>query len=211
MKKKLSLFVFVFTLIYFTQVNVFAYGVKGIPLINFISYSYHSTLNSFQRAAINSARTTWNDAAGNITISVNSTDTTGTVVVGDTNNTVAVLDYSSLGYSITSNACTPLVLNSNGKIINFDVLFNSLKSWTSDSTTGLDFQGIATHELGHTLGLNEVYGLGYYNSTSTVPTMYAYSSCIIGGPSGIDQAVSYYFRTLTQDDISGKSYIASQI
>lgn len=116
-----------------------------------------------------------------------------------------------MGYPKTGNGATPIVTNS-GKLKNFDVFFNSVKTWTVSGTTGLDIQGIATHELGHVLGLGDMYSVtGYYSSTSNVPSMYAYSSVYIGGLYGTMTDVSYYFRTLTQDDINGKSYIASQI
>lgn len=57
-------------------------------------------------------------------------------------------------------------------IAEFDILFNTNYTWGNaelDSSL-MDFQNIATHELGHTLGLDDIYT----NSCNTV-TMYGYS------------------------------------
>ena len=43
-----------------------------------------------------------------------------------------------------------------GRIVEADVLFNSAQPWTvaeGGSTTGFDLQAVATHEIGHVLGL----------------------------------------------------------
>ena len=48
----------------------------------------------------------------------------------------------------------------NGTITHFDMCFNTLYTWCNGATSGeYDIQGIATHELGHVLGLGHVtYG-----------------------------------------------------
>jgi len=57
-------------------------------------------------------------------------------------------------------------------ITEFDILFNTNYTWGDAAANSLlmDFQNIATHELGHTLGLDDIYT----DSCSAV-TMYGYS------------------------------------
>lgn len=58
------------------------------------------------------------------------------------------------------------------EIIEFDVLFNTDYAWGNvdvDGTSVMDLQNIATHEIGHGLGLADLY------NTCTEETMYGYS------------------------------------
>lgn len=75
------------------------------------------------------------------------------------------------------------------RIVEFDMLFNTYFVWgdaTQDASV-MDLQNIATHELGHSVGLSDVYS----SSCSSV-TMYGYST------EGETQK-----RTLEQPDITG--------
>ncbi|MEM4598957.1 MAG: matrixin family metalloprotease [Candidatus Diapherotrites archaeon] len=61
----------------------------------------------------------------------------------------------------------------NRQITEFDILFDTDFNWgdaTADKTK-MDLQNIATHEIGHGLGLKDLY-----NSTCTEETMYGYST-----------------------------------
>jgi Matrixin/IPT/TIG domain len=83
-------------------------------------------------------------------------------------------------------AITPLTFYTNGQIIDADVLFNG-KSFlfTTEGTPGrFDVQDVATHELGHLLGLD--------HSGSAGATMYPY----------VDATVILH-RSLSLDDIHG--------
>ena len=68
-----------------------------------------------------------------------------------------------------------------------DIIFNIYYQWTTTGETGkFDIQGTVTHEVGHLLGLDDLYSL-----TDSSSTMYGYTS---------DGRES---RTLDQDDIDG--------
>jgi hypothetical protein len=60
------------------------------------------------------------------------------------------------------------------QIVDYDTLFNTYYSWadctTTDCTSKMDLQNIATHETGHGLGLGDVY-----QSACSAVTMYGYS------------------------------------
>ena len=75
------------------------------------------------------------------------------------------------------------------RIVEFDIRFNTDFIWgdAENNSSLMDLQNIATHELGHALGLSDVYS----NSCSYV-TMYGYS-----GEGDIEK------RTLAQPDITG--------
>jgi len=75
------------------------------------------------------------------------------------------------------------------QIVEFDVMFDTDFKW-GDATSNqavMDLQNIATHELGHAVGLSDLY-----SPTCTAVTMYGYSN------NGETQK-----RTLEQPDITG--------
>ncbi len=47
-------------------------------------------------------------------------------------------------------------------IIESDISFNSNYKWSTSGTDGYDFQSVALHELGHTIGLGDLYGRAAY-------------------------------------------------
>ncbi|MDP3026667.1 MAG: matrixin family metalloprotease [Nanoarchaeota archaeon] len=58
------------------------------------------------------------------------------------------------------------------KIVEFDMLFNTRFTWGVDgSSDKMDLQNIATHELGHSVGLADIY-----TSACSAVTMYGYSN-----------------------------------
>ncbi|MCK5560034.1 MAG: matrixin family metalloprotease [Thermoplasmata archaeon] len=74
-------------------------------------------------------------------------------------------------------------------LVEFDIQFNGYYLWGDNPshTNGMDLQGIAAHELGHAVGLGDVY-----SDTCIDVTMYGYAS---------DNG--YNKRTLEQQDING--------
>ncbi len=142
---------------------------------------------SFVTTTVSSSAETWDSATSrelfNDAFDVNYAALYG---VQDYQNAIAFGDYANDNViAVTSVWYIP-----RGKrIVEFDMLFNTRFSW-GDATiepTAMDLQNIATHELGHSVGLADLY-----NSTCSAVTMFGYSS--YGETSK---------RTLEQPDITG--------
>ncbi|MDO8509139.1 MAG: hypothetical protein Q7S27_05650 [Nanoarchaeota archaeon] len=86
-------------------------------------------------------------------------------------------------------AVTSLWVSNTGAIVEADVLFNTLYTWgdASIDPSLMDLDNIGTHELGHTVGMGDVY-----NSACLSVTMFGYS-----GTGDIEK------RTLESADITG--------
>ncbi|MFH1822882.1 MAG: matrixin family metalloprotease, partial [Patescibacteria group bacterium] len=89
----------------------------------------------------------------------------------DNKNTLSFGNYSDSNVI----AVTSLWYNRRTKqIIEYDILFNNYYQWgdATDPKTPdvMDLRNIATHELGHAIGLNDIY-----STTCTEVTMYGYS------------------------------------
>lgn len=63
--------------------------------------------------------------------------------------------------------------NKGKQIVEFDMLFNDYFQWgdANYNPSVMDLQNIATHELGHGVGMNDIY-----STTCSVVTMYGYSN-----------------------------------
>jgi len=152
-------------------------GVKWttLPVEYFIDPSNSEGLTSdFVCSAFKSAATTWDNATSKTLFNNSLTGcrftSTSTYGVRDDKNTIVFGSYSdprviavtSIWYSQTT-----------GLIYEFDMLYNSAFAWgnAASSTALMDLQNIATHELGHAIGLDDMY-----NSACDQVTMYGYSS-----------------------------------
>jgi hypothetical protein len=79
-----------------------------------------------------------------------------------------------------------------GKLVDSDIKFNTNYTWGTDGTSGkFDVQNIATHELGHSLSLADLYA-----GSDSDKTMYGYAAM------GETKK-----RDLDQDDINGIAYL----
>lgn len=81
---------------------------------------------------------------------------------------------------------------SSGQLFDSDIRFNSALPWSTDgSPSSFDVQNVATHELGHSLSLADLY-----LSSDSEKTMYGYTAK--------DETKK---RSLDQDDINGIAYL----
>ena len=128
---------------------------------------YLNTANqgSGKTTAVQSAMAAWTNVSGaNYALSYAGTTTAGFSTDG--RNTL--LWANGNGCTGSCLALTALVLASGQVITETDVTFNNAVTWTTNGNN-YDTQSVATHELGHTLGIHHT------NLTSTPrPTMYAY-------------------------------------
>lgn len=166
------------------------FGAKwpALPVAYVINPSNQQNLpDAFVTSAISAAAETWDASTSaelmNNTYLINSSvqygirNSQNAIVFGDypSSNVIAV---TSIWYSKKTK-----------QIYEFDIKFNTMYSW-GDATANasvMDLQNIATHELGHGVGLDDIY----LSSCSAV-TMYGYSDY------GETQE-----RTLEQPDING--------
>ncbi len=143
--------------------------------------------SQFVTSAISAAAETW-DAATSQELFNNKyyIDTTLHYGVQDFNNVIDFGDYPNSGViAITSVWYT----RKSKQIVEFDMRFNTRFNWgnAASNPSLMDLQNIATHELGHSFGLDDIY-----NSGCSAVTMYGYSN--YGETSK---------RTLEQPDITG--------
>jgi len=161
---------------------------KSFPVSYVINPSNPDGLSEeFVTTAISTSAETWDAATAkelfNDAYSVNYEVNYGSQ---DFVNAIAFGDYPNDGVI----AVTTIWYIPRGKqIVEFDVLFNTRFDWgdaTADSTV-MDLQNIATHEIGHGAGLNDIY-----QTACSEVTMYGYSAY------GETKK-----RTLEQPDITG--------
>jgi hypothetical protein len=117
-------------------------------------------------AALQNAMASWNAVSpASYTLSYDGTGS-GSFATDGTNT---VLWASGNGCTGSCLAITALVLAAGQVITETDVSFNNAVTWNTDGSD-YDTQAIATHELGHTLGVHHTE----INKPRNRPTMYAY-------------------------------------
>ena len=141
----------------------------------------------FIKSAVFNSAETWDAATSKELMNDTYTiDYTATYGVQDYENAITFGNYPTAGVI----AVTTVWYNPATKaIVEFDVMFDTDWTWgdaTLDSTK-MDLQNIATHELGHGVGLADVY-----DSVCSLVTMYGYSD--------YGEIIK---RTLEQPDITG--------
>ena len=127
---------------------------------------YHNTAGqgSGKASALQAAMASWT----NVTSANHVLTYAGTTTAGWSTDGRNTLLWST-GNGCTGNclALTALVLQSGQVIVETDVTFNASWTWNTNGSD-IDVQAVATHELGHTLGIHHT------ELTSTPrPTMYA--------------------------------------
>jgi len=142
---------------------------------------------NFITSAISVSAETWDNAISKELFNDSyKIDTAVQYGVQDYKNAIDFGDYSQSGVIAVTSVWYTRV---GKKIVEFDIRFDTDFAWgnaTIDSSV-MDLQNIATHELGHAVGLSDIYSTG----CSSV-TMYGYS--------GYEETQK---RTLEQPDITG--------
>jgi len=101
-------------------------------------------------------------------VTINSSSTDGL-------NTVAFAPLSNAGaIAVTYIWGNFSGLTSRRQLVEWDQIYSDSYAWSKDATGNsdkMDFENIATHELGHSMGMNDLY-----NSKCDLETMYGYAS-----------------------------------
>jgi len=159
---------------------------KTLPVNYIINPGNPQNLSpTFVTSAISTAAETWDAATGSeLFNNAYSVDYNIKYGIQDYKNAIQFGDYSD-GNAI---AVTSVWFNRKG-IVEFDILFNTKYTWGNATVNpiAMDLQNIATHELGHGIGLNDIY-----TASCSAVTMYGYSSY-----------GDIAKRTLEQPDITG--------
>lgn len=124
----------------------------------------------FVTTAISNAIETWDVATLRDLSNPYTIDYSATWGVNDGKNSIVFGRYISPGVIAVTGTWTN---DATGEIVDSDILFNLNFKW-GDATIKpqvMDLQNIATHELGHTIGLDDIY-----SSSCSDVTMYGYSS-----------------------------------
>lgn len=160
---------------------------KTFPVSYVINPSNSGLSEEFATSTISTSAETWDAATStellNDAYTVNYTAQYG---IQNFENAIAFGDYPNDGViAVTSVWYTPV----GRRIVEFDMLFNTRFTWGDAAVNPavMDLQNIAVHELGHGVGLADIY-----SSTCTEVTMYGYST---------EGETSK--RTLEQPDITG--------
>ena len=167
--------------------STFATWNSNIPVTYTINPTNPQKLSStFIKSAISTAAGTWDTATGKSLFNPYKTDSAAKFGKRDGKNAIVFGKY----YYPLAIAVTGIWFDSiTGQIYETDMLFNTNFRW-GDATKDprkMDLQNIATHELGHVVGLDDIY-----DSSCASVTMYGYS--------GYGDVAK---RTLESPDITG--------
>ncbi len=153
---------------------------------------YVNTTNgpSDSLTAMRAALQTWTDVTTS-SFTFNYGGTTSSTAYG-VNNGINIMDFGFINTTGTVGLNTTWYYLDTGQLVDTDIRFNTHYSWVTDgSIRGYDVQNVATHELGHSLNLADLY-----SGADTEKTMYGYTTY-----GDIKR------RTLDQDDIDGITYL----
>ena len=114
------------------------------------------------QSAISGASNTWDDASNQNLFADSSLVTLNPTVATERNNKINTISWRPFGSKCIGYARTYYKMDNVGgyhSAIDSDLVFNMDYSWRTDgSWDGVDVQTAALHEMGHTLGLGDIYG-----------------------------------------------------
>ncbi len=121
-------------------------------------------------AAIQAAMQTWTDVSTSLFNFIYEGTTSSTAYgIMDGTNIICFGTITTTG-TVGENTCS--YYTNSGQIIDSDIKLNTYYPWVTDgSTNGYDVQNVATHELGHSVGMADLY-----NSKCAEETMYGYAT-----------------------------------
>ena len=171
-------------------VSTTSYGAEIKWSVRNVSYLINESSGpSGASTAIQAAMNTWSTVSGATFQYTSGGSTSGTGGSRDYQN---ICSFGYLGTDGTVAQNTFWFNPTTGVESESDVVFNTYYSWSVTGAAGaFDLQNIATHELGHALSLDDLYGSG-----DTEKTMYGYAS------KGETKK-----RTLDADDMAGIVYL----
>jgi len=124
---------------------------------------------TFVTNAISTSAETWDVETSKELMNRYTIDYTAKYGVQNYENAITFGDYPTTGViAVTTTWYNPATK----AIVEFDIMFDTDWTWgDATDTTIMDLQNIATHELGHGVGLADIY-----NTTCSAVTMYGYSN-----------------------------------
>ncbi len=131
-------------------------------------------------AAVSTAANTW-DAATNQNLFSDSGASLTTAVANHYDH-INAMSFTPFAAGSTALASTGVWYKTQGvpagqmyPIVESDIIFNLNDKWTTTGESGkLDFQSVALHEMGHTIGLGDLYNKAQF-ATDTIQVMHYYT------------------------------------
>lgn len=197
----MSVVLFTIVLIFgLSHTDIFAYKLIGKKWnTNTVTMAINSSGGpSGSYDAIKAAAQTWTDVStSSFTFYTVESSSSGTLGRFDGTNLVsfAKISSGSIGQTKIRGSVTGKYISEADLYLNTEIkIKGKYYQWGTDgSTDKFDVQNVATHELGHVLGLNDLY-----SSSDQESTMYGYG----GNDVGVTKR-----RSLEQDDINGITYL----